>query len=77
MGDRLAGKVAIVTGGARGMGAAISTLYAEQGAKVLVTDVIDDEGEALVKEIGGAGVDRVAYRHLDVTKEPEWTAAVA
>jgi 3alpha(or 20beta)-hydroxysteroid dehydrogenase len=77
MGDRLAGKVAIVTGGARGMGAAISTLYAEQGAKVLVTDVIDDEGEALVKEIGGAGADRVAYRHLDVTKEAEWTAAVA
>jgi 3alpha(or 20beta)-hydroxysteroid dehydrogenase len=77
MGDRLAGKVAIVTGGARGMGAAISTLYAEQGAKVLVTDVIDDEGEALAKEIGAAGADRVAYRHLDVTKEAEWTAAVA
>ncbi|HTK66107.1 MAG TPA: glucose 1-dehydrogenase [Pseudonocardia sp.] len=73
MGDRLAGKVAIVTGGARGMGAAISTLYAEQGAKVLVTDVIDDEGEALAKEIGEAA----HYRHLDVTQEDEWTAAVA
>src|SRR5581483_9384857 len=78
MGDRLAGKVAIVTGGARGMGAAISTLYAEQGAKVLVTDVIDDEGEALAKELGsGTSPARVAYRHLDVTREDEWTAAVA
>ena len=73
MGDRLTGKVAVVTGGARGMGAATSTRFVAEGAKVLVTDVIDDEGEALAKDLG----DAAAYRHLDVTRETEWTAAIA
>ena len=73
MGERLAGKVAIITGGSRGMGAAMSTQFVEQGAKVLITDVIDDEGEALAKELG----DSAVYHHLDVTKEDEWTAVVA
>ena len=72
MGDRLTGKVAIVTGGARGMGAATCRRFVEQGAKVLITDVIDAEGEVLAKELGAAA----EYTHLDVTDETGWAAAV-
>ncbi|HEY1970048.1 MAG TPA: glucose 1-dehydrogenase [Pseudonocardia sp.] len=73
MGDRLAGKVAIVTGGARGMGAATCRRFVGEGASVLVTDVVDEEGEVLAKELGAAA----AYTHLDVTSEVDWTRAVA
>jgi 3alpha(or 20beta)-hydroxysteroid dehydrogenase len=73
MSDRLAGKVAIVTGGARGMGAATCKRFVDEGAKVLVTDVIDEEGEVLAKELGRDA----AYCHLDVTAEADWSVAVA
>jgi 3alpha(or 20beta)-hydroxysteroid dehydrogenase len=69
----LAGTCAIVTGGARGQGAAESRLLVGAGARVLVTDVLDDDGEALVAELG----DAARYRHLDVTDETQWTDAVA
>jgi len=69
---RLDGKVAIVTGAARGQGEAEARRFVEEGAQVLLTDVLDDEGEAVVAELGEAA----AYRHLDVTSEAEWVAAV-
>ncbi|WP_300391538.1 SDR family oxidoreductase [Henriciella sp.] len=62
----------LVTGGARGIGAATARLLAEGGAQVMIADVLDDEGEALAESLG----DRVVYRHLDVTREADWRAAV-
>ena len=69
---RIAGKVAIVTGSARGTGAVIARLFVEEGARVLVSDVRDEQGEALAGELGDAAV----YRRLDVSSEADWTAAV-
>jgi len=59
---RLDGKVALVTGAARGQGAAEARLFAAEGARVLLGDVLDDEGAAVAAAIGDAAV----YRHLDV-----------
>lgn len=73
MGDRLAGKVAIVSGAARGQGEAEARRFVEEGASVLLTDVLDEEGEKVAAELG----DAAAYRHLDVTSEDDWIAAVA
>jgi 3alpha(or 20beta)-hydroxysteroid dehydrogenase len=70
---RLDGKVALVSGAARGMGQAEAKLFAAEGAKVVVCDVLDAEGKAVAEEIGDAAL----YRHLDVTNEDEWEAAVA
>ncbi len=70
---RLAGKVAIVTGGARGMGEATVRLMVEEGATVLIGDVQDGPGQALAAELGG----RARYTHLDVSHKNEWEAAVA
>jgi len=68
---RLEGKVALVTGGARGMGAATCRLFAAEGARVWVADVIDSECEALAKEIGEAA----RALHLDVRLEEDWERA--
>ena len=70
---RLEGKVAIITGAARGQGEAEARRFVAEGAKVLLTDVLDAEGEAVAADLGAPA----AYRHLDVTVEDEWTAAVA
>jgi 3alpha(or 20beta)-hydroxysteroid dehydrogenase len=70
---RLDGKVAIITGAARGQGAAEARLFAAEGAKVVVTDVLDAEGEALAKELG----DAVAFVHQDVSQEADWERTVA
>ena len=72
---RFSGQVAIVTGGARGIGAATCVRLAREGASVLVTDVLDDEGEALAGEIRRAE-RRALYQHLDVTSEDNWRRAV-
>ena len=72
---RLEGKVALITGAARGQGAAEAKLFAQEGAKVLLADVSDPEGIAVAAEIAEAGGDAV-YVHLDVTNEAEWDAAV-
>ena len=69
---RLDGKVALISGGARGMGAAEARLFVAEGASVVIGDVLDAEGEALAKELG----DQCAYVHHDVTSEDEWGAAV-
>ena len=70
---RLDGKVALVSGAARGMGQAEARLFAAEGAKVAVCDVRDDEGKAVAESIGANAI----YQHLDVTSEDEWAAAVA
>ena len=63
----------IVTGGARGIGAAVARLLAAEGAHVLITDVLDEEGEQLAAELG----PNARYRSLDVTQPQDWEAAVA
>jgi 3alpha(or 20beta)-hydroxysteroid dehydrogenase len=68
---KLDGKVALVTGGAKGMGATHCAALAAEGASVVVCDVLDELGTAVAKEIGGI------YLHLDVTSESDWTTAVA
>ncbi|MFL6121585.1 glucose 1-dehydrogenase [Actinophytocola sp.] len=68
---RLSGKVALVTGAAGGQGAAAVRRFVEEGARVVVADVRDEEGRALADELGAHFV------HLDVSEEDGWTAAVA
>ncbi|MET8573143.1 SDR family oxidoreductase [Streptomyces sp. NPDC004783] len=69
---RLTGKNAIITGGARGIGAAIVRLFTAQGANVTVADVLDEEGAALADELGPTA----RYQRLDVTDPAQWRAAV-
>ena len=68
---RLDGKVALITGGARGMGAEDSRLFAAEGATVVLTDVLDDLGAETASQIDGA-----SYQHLDIRNEAEWQAVV-
>jgi 3alpha(or 20beta)-hydroxysteroid dehydrogenase len=70
---RLDGKVALISGGARGQGAAEARLFAAEGAKVMVGDVLDDEGEELARELSS---DQCAFRHHDVTDESQWAGIV-
>ena len=72
---RLAGKVALISGGARGMGAAEARLFTQEGAQVVVGDVLEAEGRALVESLTAKGHDAVFVR-LDVTNEADWQAAV-
>ncbi|MSP89152.1 MAG: glucose 1-dehydrogenase [Alphaproteobacteria bacterium] len=75
---RLKGKVAIVTGAAHGIGAAIVRAFVAEGAKVLVGDILDDEGNALVDGLNAKENSPVAaYMHFDVTHMADWTEAVA
>ena len=67
---RLEGKVALITGGARGQGASEAALFAAEGAAVMVTDVLDTEGEQTAKRVGGH------YLHHDVTSENDWAHVV-
>ncbi|PXY24962.1 3-alpha-hydroxysteroid dehydrogenase [Prauserella coralliicola] len=69
---RLKGKVALITGAARGQGAAAARRFAAEGAKVMIADVNDAEGKALAGELG----DPAAYTHLDVAEEDDWAQAV-
>ena len=68
--ERLAGRVIIITGGARGQGATEARQAAAEGASVVVADVLDDEGQEVAGEVGGT------YLHLDVTSAAEWRNAV-
>ena len=72
---RLEGKVAIVTGGANGMGAEECRIFAREGAKVVIADILEEEGKKLEAEIAESGGDAVFVR-LDVTSEDDWQAAV-
>ena len=72
---RLEGKVAIITGGARGQGATEARMFAQEGASVVIGDVRDELGmqvEAEIRELGGEAV----YLHLDVTSEDDWQRAI-
>ncbi|MDX2602858.1 glucose 1-dehydrogenase [Streptomyces caniscabiei] len=68
---KLDGRVVLVTGAARGQGEQEARLFRAEGAQVVVADVLDDQGEALAKEIGAH------YVHLDVSREDDWRDAVA
>jgi len=70
--DNLAGRVAVVTGGARGIGAAVATAFVAEGARVVVADVLDAEGKHLVHALGPAAT----FVHLDVTDSGAWRTAV-
>ena len=73
---RLENKVALISGGARGMGAAEARMFADEGAKVVIGDVLDEEGrqtEAQINESGG----ECLFVHLDVTSESNWQEVVA
>ncbi|MFD3582417.1 SDR family NAD(P)-dependent oxidoreductase [Streptomyces sp. NPDC058683] len=69
MTGRLQGKVALITGSARGQGACEAALFAREGAEVVVSDVLDECGEATARSVAGS------YLHLDVTSVADWSAA--
>ena len=69
---RLDGKVALVTGAARGQGAAVARRFVDEGARVVVADVLDDAGKVTAGALG----DAAYFRHLDVSSEREWASAV-
>lgn len=69
---RLAGKVALISGGSRGQGAAEARLFCAEGAKVMIADVLDEAGRKVAAEIG----ESARYVRLDVTREADWSRAV-
>ncbi|MFI8106011.1 SDR family NAD(P)-dependent oxidoreductase [Streptomyces sp. NPDC086023] len=71
---KLDGRVVIITGAARGQGEQEARLFAAEGAKVLLGDVLDAQGEAVAKELG---TENARYVHMDVSREEDWAAAVA
>ncbi len=73
MANELEGKVAIITGASQGLGAETARLFAREGARVLLADVLDTPGERVADEIG----EHALYVHLDVTREEDWLAAIA
>ncbi len=73
---RLAGKVALISGGARGMGAVEARLFAQEGAKVVMGDVLEAQGQQVEADIKSAGGTAIFVR-LDVTQEEDWQHAVA
>ena len=73
---RLEGKVALITGGARGQGEAEVKLFAKEGAKVIIADILDEEGEKLEAEISELGGE-CFYSHLDVTDSENWKETVS
>ncbi len=73
---RLEGKVALISGGARGMGAAEAKLFSREGAKVVIADVLEAEGRQTEAEINETGGDAI-FVSLDVTSQSDWDAAIS
>lgn len=74
--DRLKGKVALISGGARGQGAAEARLFTAEGAKVVLGDVLDNETRAVAEQINKSSPKSAIALHLDVTRAADWRAAV-
>ncbi|CAB4550406.1 MAG: glucose 1-dehydrogenase [Actinobacteria bacterium] len=74
--SRLEGKVALITGGARGMGASEAQLFLDEGAKVVITDILDEVGQETARRLSPDGSQCVFYHH-DVTSESDWESVVA
>jgi NAD(P)-dependent dehydrogenase (short-subunit alcohol dehydrogenase family) len=74
-GNRIEGKIAIVTGGASGIGEATTRLFVSEGAKVVIADIDDEKGNALEAELNHDG-EVARYRQLDVTQESRWIEVV-
>jgi len=72
---RLPGKIAIVTGAGHGMGEAEARLFAKEGARVVVADILEGEAERVAQDIRDSGGDAIAVR-IDVTSEPDWQALI-
>ncbi|MFD3654823.1 SDR family NAD(P)-dependent oxidoreductase [Streptomyces sp. NPDC058620] len=70
---KLDGRVVLISGAARGQGEQEARLFVAEGARVVIADVLDEQGEALAKELGE---DAARFVHLDVSREEEWRAAV-
>src|SRR5437868_5035431 len=73
--NRLDGKIALISGAARGIGAETARLMVEAGARVVIGDILDDRGRETVREIAGSDSAAV-FQHLDVTSEENWSAAI-
>jgi 3(or 17)beta-hydroxysteroid dehydrogenase len=73
--NRLDGKVALISGAGRGIGAETARLMIEAGAKVAIGDVLDERGRETLRTLGAAGSTAI-YAHLDVTREEDWAAAI-
>ncbi|QQD19822.1 glucose 1-dehydrogenase [Spongiibacter nanhainus] len=71
--SRLKNKIAIITGAAQGMGAATARRFIEEGATVVIADILDDKGESLAASLG----ERAHYQHCDVRREADWQAIVS
>src|SRR5216683_3125081 len=74
--NRLDGKVALISGATRGIGAETARLMVEAGAEVAIGDVLDERGAETARAIAGTGSAAI-YLHLDVAREDDWTAAIA
>src|SRR3984885_16356257 len=73
----LAGRTVVVTGAARGQGAAEAEILVREGARVVGADILDDEGKALAERLTELGPGAMEYWHLDVSSAEEWAALAA
>ena len=77
MANRLSGKVGLVTGAARGMGESEARLFVQEGANVVLADVLDEEGQRVADDLNGHRAIARFYVHLDVTKSSDWDRAIS